>query len=337
MPGTAGECAGGKYLQQKANAFLYPLVGIGGFGFWEPLTKLPQLWKAWTVVKTLIQKDRPDIVIPIDYYGFNIHVAKRARAAGIPVAYYISPQVWASRPARVAKLASAVTQMLVIFPFETEIYRKAHVPVSFVGHPLIERLPAPDKESALPTVGLLPGSRRGTAARHMPLLIQAAKLLHQEFPDARCILFRPDEIEEAFYLPYLTQTPWIELTTDASYDARKHLWVAIGVSGTAALENMLLGIPMVIMYNLSQLTYLIAKQLIRVPYIGIPNILAGKPVVPELIQDEATPLGIALTAKSFLNDRARRDACRQDLLSLRSTLQEGGSQRAADEILRMMA
>ena len=328
---------GGTYLREEASDFLYPLVGVGGFGFWEPLTKLPQLWAARRAVKKILKKDRPDVVVPMDYYGFNIHVARLARRAGIPVVYYISPQVWASRPGRIEKLARVVSKMLVIFPFEADLYQKAGVPVRFVGHPLLERVPAPSPESATPTIGLLPGSRRGTIARHLPLLVRTADLLRRDFPDARCVLIRPDEIEPDFYRPFLASAPWLELTADPSYDARKGLWMAIGVSGTAALENTLLGIPMIIMYKLSRLTYWIAKNLIRVRHVGIPNLLAGTSVVPELLQDEATPERLAQAAEPFLKDQDRRKAVRERLLSLRATLQDGGSSRAAKEILEVLA
>ncbi len=328
---------GGDALRQKADAFLYPLVGVGGFGFWEPVVKLPQLWAARNKVKDIIQHDRPDVVVPMDYYGFNIHMARLAHRSGIPVVYYISPQVWASRPGRLEKLAAVINKMLVIFPFEADLYREARVPVSFVGHPLLERLPPPAAESSRPTIGLLPGSRRGTVARHLPLLVQTAELLRRQFPEARCVLFRPAEIEQTFYAPFLKRAPWIELATDTSYDIRKSLWMAIGVSGTAALENMLLGIPMIIMYKLSRLTYWIARSLIRVPYVGIPNLLAGKAIVPELLQDEATPERLAEAATPLLSDRQSRQSMRETLLSLRATLQDGGSSRAAEEILEMIA
>ena len=227
--------------------------------------------------------------------------------------------------------------MLVIFPFEVELYKKAGVPVAFVGHPLIERLPPPGTEASIPTIGLLPGSRRGIVARHLPILIQGAELIKKEFPQLQCALFRPEEIEEAFYAPFLKQSPWIKVTTDPSYETRRTLWLAIGVSGTAALENMLLGIPMIIMYKLSFLSYWIARALIRIPYVGIPNILAGKAIVPELIQSQATPEHLLETARPFLKEAVRRKEMRDRLLSLRASLQEGGSTRAAEEILGMIA
>jgi lipid-A-disaccharide synthase len=336
-PGVKISALGGTFLSRQADKFLFSLVGIGGFGFWEPLLKLPQLYQAFATIKTLLKQDPPDLVIPMDYYGFNIRVARLARAHKVPVAYYISPQVWASRPGRIEELSAVITKMLVIFPFEEDIYRKAGVPVSFVGHPLLEQLPAPGSPASEPTIGLLPGSRRGNIKRHLPILIETAERLRKRLPEIKYILFRPEEIEESFYAPYIKTCPWIELTADKQYEARKKLWLAVSVSGTAALENMLLGIPMIIMYKLSTLTYWIAKRLIQVPFVGIPNLLAGKAVVPELLQARATPEEISTEVFSFLSDARRREDTRRALLSLRETLQEGGSDRAAAEILQVLA
>ena len=319
-----------------ADRFIYPLVGVGGFGFWEPVFKLPQLLNARETVESLFHDWKPDVVIPIDFYGFNIHIARMAKKRGIPVYYYVSPQVWASRPHRIQELKKYVAEMLVLFPFEEALYRKAGVPVSFVGHPLMEQLPAPGQESAAPFLGLLPGSRRSVVQRHLPSLIAAAKAskADQIHPHLEAVLFRPEEIEAAFYQEALRETPWIELTTDHGYVYRRQLWLAIGVSGTAALENIHLGVPMIIMYKLSRLTYEVAKRLIRVPFIGIPNLLAGHRVVPEFIQDHATPENLAAAAIPLLTDAAQRAAQRQQLLALRQTLESGGSARAADTTIR---
>ncbi len=328
---------GGVHLQQAANHFLYPLVGIGGFGFLEPFMKLPSLWRAWTTYRKLLISDKPDLVIPVDYYGFNIHVARAARKEGIPVAYYVSPQVWASRPHRIQALAKAVSRMLVIFPFETELYRRAGVPVSFVGHPLLARLPPPTLASVPSVLGLLPGSRRAIVERHLSLLLDAADRLHQRFPDLHVQLFRPRELDESLYRAAIGNRAWIELVYDSNYEKRKKLSLAIGVSGTAALENMLLGIPMVIMYRLSSVTYQIAKRLIRIPFVGIPNILAGRAVVPELLQGAATADNIAVVAGNLLADTPARERMRTELLALCATLQADGAVQVADEILRMLS
>lgn len=332
-PGLRVTALGGDHLKAVSNRFLYSLVGVGGFGFLEPIVKIPQLWSVLNKIKTVFKNDRPDLVIPVDYYGFNIHVAEVAQAAGIPVTYYISPQVWASRPGRIQRLAKAVNEMLVIFPFEQPLYEKAGVPVRFVGHPLLDRLPSPMPSPLQKTIGLLPGSRQGTIQRHLPVQLGAAELLRKQFPDARFIMFRPAEIPESFYSEVTKHAPWIELSVDADYAQRRSLSAAITVSGTSALENMLFGTPMVIMYKLSAITYQIAKWLIQVPYVGIPNLLAGRLVVPELLQDQATPENLAAAVNEMIKAGGTASALRNELLGLRNTLQDGGTATAADEIM----
>lgn len=324
---------GGSHLKKVADTFIYPLVGVGGFGFWEPIAKLPQLLKARRAFAQALRDRRPEAVIPIDFYGFNIHMARLAKKAGIPVYYYVSPQVWASRPHRIDALKEAVDRMLVLFPFEETLYKNAGVPVTFVGHPLLEQLPTPTEEALEPLLGLLPGSRRGVIRKHLPILIATAQRLRAAHPQLKAYVFRPEEIEPAFYARALAKAPWIELSTDPGLTIRRRLWLAIGVSGTAALENMLLGVPMIVMYKLSWLTYRIARRLIRVSSIAMPNLLANASVVPELIQDDATPQRLADTAEPFLADPQKRAAMRTQLLDLRRTLATGGSARAADTIL----
>ena len=301
-----------------ADRFVYPLVGVGGFGFLELLTKLPRLWKIKRQILDLLKTDAPDLVIPIDYYGFNIHVAEAARDLSIPVIYYISPQVWASRAGRVQRLAKAIRRMLVILPFEEELYAKAGIPVTYVGHPLVERLPNPATFADQMRIGFLPGSRRGVIARHLPIVAGTADRLHAQFPKAEVFIFKPDEISSASYSSVMAKRPWITLSVDSGYEIRKSLTLAIGVSGTAALENMLLGIPMIIMYRLSWATYAIARKLIRVPFVGMPNLLAGKALVPELLQQDATPQQLTEAAAALLNDGNRRSAMRSELLALRA-------------------
>ncbi len=324
---------GGTHLREAADQFLFPLVGLGGFGFWEPLLKLSKLWKAWRQVKISLREDPPQVVVPIDYYGFNIHVARLAKAQGIPVVYYISPQVWASRPRRLQELAKVLNKMLVIFPFEEMLYRQAGVPVSFVGHPLLDRVPSPTGPNGTISIGLLPGSRQSVAARHLPILIQTAQRLRQQLPHAQFILFRPSEIPESFYQPFVASAPWLRITFDPQYEQRKKLSLAITVSGTASLENTLLGVPMIVMYKLSALTFAIARRIVRLPYVAMPNILAGKTVVPELLQTDATPDKLAAAAKSLLDDPASIRHMRDDLLAQRARLGAPGAvQRAAAEI-----
>jgi lipid-A-disaccharide synthase len=327
---------GGAHLRKVANDFVYPLVDVGGFGFWEPLAKIPTLWKVKRRIRRLLENDPPEMVVLMDYYGFNIHIAELAKSRGIPVVYYISPQVWASRPGRIQRLARFVDRMLVLFPFEEAIYRQNGVPVTYVGHPLLEQLPEPAEPPASPRIGLLPGSRRNTVDRHLPIMAAAAELLHERFPNAEFLFFRPEELPESLYAPFLAGRPWLRVVTDPFYEERRRLTIALSVSGTAALENMLLGIPMVIMYRLSFLTFWIAKRLIRVPYIGLPNLLANRLIAPEHVQSDATPERLSKTIGSFLSDPERLRKLREELLKLREQLQGGASRRAAQEILGLM-
>lgn len=337
IPGVKISALGGTHLRQSAHQFIYPLVNVGGFGFWEPVLKLPQLWRAWQRLSDILRHEKPDVVVPMDYYGFNIHVARKAHREHIPVVYYISPQVWATRPGRIQELAKVLTKMLVIFPFEEKLYREAGVPVRYIGHPLLDRIPLPATPNGILRVGLFPGSRPEIAQRHLPLLAQTAKELKREFPEAQFILFRPEEREESFYQSVLSQAPWIQVVYDPTYEKRQLLSLAITVSGTAALENTLLGIPMIIMYKLSPLTYVIARRLIRIPFVGIPNILAGEAIVPELLQQNASPEKLAQTAQTLLKNPSSLRQTRDSLLAVRRQLGDpGSSDRAAEEISQVL-
>ncbi len=334
---TTVSALGGVHLRAVADRFIYPLVDVGGFGFWEPLFKLPALWQARRKIQHLLVKDKINAVIPIDYYGFNIHTARLAHGHAIPVIYFISPQVWASRPYRIQALAKVLTKMLVIFPFEVELYRKAGVPVSFVGHPLLDVVPEPVAPSSRLSIGLLPGSRWNVIKRHLSILKETARRLRDAFPEATFSVFRPAEIEAERYQPFLSDAPWLILVYDPTYEQRKTLTLAIGVSGTAALENTLLGVPMIVMYKLSSLTYALAKWLIKIPFIAIPNILAGKKIVPEWLQEDAEPETLAREASRLLKDSTGLQKMRKDLLAQRERLgQRGAVQAAAREIRKVI-
>ncbi len=325
---------GGRGLKDIVDQFLFPLVDIGGFGFWEPLFSLPAFWRAKRLIRSLLDsKDPPALVVLVDFYGFNIHIARIAAARGIPVVYYISPQVWASRPGRVQKMRGLLRKMLVLFPFETALYEKAGVPVQFVGHPLLKRLPSPVEPSKPPTIGFLPGSRPAVIRRHLPLIQETLERLSQQFPSARFVLIRPSESDPALYQGLRRGCPALTITVDDNYDVRRHLTLVISVSGTAALENMLLGIPMVLFYKLSMLTYALAKRLVQIPYVGIPNILAGRLIVPELLQDACTPETLSNEASRLLSDEAARRTQREALLALRQTLEPAQAVSAVEQIL----
>jgi lipid-A-disaccharide synthase len=338
IPGLRISAMGGVHLRAVSDKFLYPLVELGGFGFLEPLFRLPRFWKAKNIVRDFLVTHHPVVVIPIDFYGFNIHVSRLAHAMKIPVCYFVSPQVWASRPSRIQKLAKVIDEMLVLFPFEEQLYRDAGVKVRWIGHPLIDRVPAVSEPRSPDAVGLLPGSRWGTIQRHLPILIEAAEEMRRRRPQTIFTVFRPEGIPAERYAALIGDRSWLNLKIDKSYADRGRLSVVISVSGTAALENMLLGIPMVIMYRLSSITYAIARRIIRVPYIGIPNLLAKRPIVPELIQDDATPQRLADAALRFLDQPDVARQTRSELLELRAQLGPTGAvERAAEAIASRVA
>ncbi len=345
-PGIEIFAVGGPALKKTADRFLLDLVDKSVMGFWEPIKRIPWFWKVLNnVIRPALKEYRPDIVVPVDFFGFNRFTAKAGRESGAQVYYLVSPQVWASRPGRIATLKKLVHRMLVIFPFEEELYRKNGVPATFIGHPLLDRLPAVPDESPLrvePVVGLLPGSRAGEVKRHLPLFLRTADRLARDVPGIRFVLFAAQSLSNDFYdrllgrdfrRPYL-----LEIVRDEDYAWRSGLDYAITSSGTATLENALLGVPMSVVYKMSPVTFQLAKRLVRVKHISMVNILAEKELVPEFIQDRATPENLSSACRDFLQDIARRKSIRAELLSLRGRLGgPGAGQRAAEEILKAVS
>jgi lipid-A-disaccharide synthase len=330
---------GGPSMRQAADEFLEDLASRGVTGFWEPALKIGFLVKLGLRLKRFMIERKASAVICIDYYGFNRRVLSLAKAAGVPAYYYISPQVWASRPGRVNVLRRLVKRMFVIFPFEETLYRNNRVACTFVGHPLIDLLPAaPPAKKVLEAplkLGLLPGSRRSEVARHLPVMLEAARLMRRHFPELSVQVFAGNLPDGAYAGAVKAGIP---LVRETDYRERSRLDLILCSSGTATLENALLGVPMVVMYKLSWPTYLIARAIIRVKYIAMANLLAGRGLVPELIQRDATPDKVAAAAVGLLEDPRRYAAVRSELLGLRAALGgPGASTRAAAALLEEIA
>lgn len=329
--GARTAAVGGPLMRLEADEFLEDLASRGLVGFWEPVAKVGFLVRLGLRLKRFLAERRPAALVCIDYYGFNRRVLALAKSAGVPAFYFISPQVWASRPGRVSTLKNLVRRMLVIFPFEERIYREAGVPCTFVGHPLLDLIPAPGRKEAVKPplqVGLLPGSRASEVSRHLPVFRRAFQLLKRQYPSSRAIVFASPHLpDEAYALPAGAEPE--ELVRENDYSRRARLDLAISSSGTATLENSVLGIPMVVVYKLSWPSYAVARAIVRVPYIAMANLLAGKALVPELIQHEATPERVARAARRLLEDPRRYEALRRELLSLRGLLGEPGAVRRA--------
>lgn len=333
-PGTRVAAVGGPLCRAAADEFLEDLASRGVTGFLEPALKIPFLLKLRARLQAFLREKKPDALVCVDYYGFNRRVLPLAKDAGIPAFYFVSPQVWASRPGRVKVLKRFVRKMLVIFPFEEELYRNAGVPVEFVGHPLLDLVPAPEEKKSPgepPSVGLLPGSRSSELKRHLPVFYAAFERLRSSRPALKGYLFAAVNQPDAAY----GRVPdGIELVREQDYSKRRSLDVAICSSGTATLENALLGVPMVVVYKLSWPTYAIARALVKVKHIAMANLLAGRGVVPELIQRDATPERAAAEAARFLDDAAYAASVRAELLRVRRSLgAPGAADRAASALL----
>lgn len=330
---------GGPALRAVADRWLGDVVSQGVMGFWEPLKKVPFFLNVLNrVILPAMREWEPQVVVPTDFYGFNRYVARSAKEAGRRVCYLISPQVWASRPGRIQTLKMCVDRMLVIFPFEEKLYRDAGVPVTFVGHPLLDILPevsASAPSNVEPRVGLLPGSRPSEVRRLLPVFMETADRMPA---GTRFVLFAAPTLSNAFYDKFLAgRRPGkhlMEVVRDENYSVRRGLDMALACSGTATLENALLGIPTVVAYKTSWPTYLLARALVKVPYIAMPNILARKLLMPELIQTRARPDELADALVALWKDGSARKVMRGELLALRGQLGgPGAARRAAEAIL----
>ncbi|MFQ5877212.1 MAG: lipid-A-disaccharide synthase [Acidobacteriota bacterium] len=340
---------------------------MGVTGLLEVLGSLGAIWRAFREACRALADPgrRPDLLILIDYPDFNLRLAGRARRLGVPVLYFISPQVWAWRRGRVRRIAALVDRMLVILPFEEEIYRRGGVPVEFIGHPLLDLVrPGRDRRQVLkplgldprrPTVALLPGSRDNEVSRLLPPMIGAARLLREEFADLQFVLpvaptLDRGELEAAARRAaqrsrarmrggYASARPAREdpdpapvLVEEGRYDAVAASDAAVVASGTATLETALLGVPMVIVYKVHPFTYLLARAVSDVPHIGMANLIAGERVVPELVQGQCRAERIAAQTRRILVDPA---VARRMRLGLRRVRERLGSPGAVDRAARV--
>jgi lipid-A-disaccharide synthase len=314
-------------------------------GLFEVLGKIPQLAAARTRLVESAQSTPPDVFVPIDFWGFNYRLAQAMRKRGVPVVYYISPQLWASRPWRMQSMRDVASRVLVIFPFEEAIYRNANVPVEFVGHPLVELTTAAVSRqeflesrglaSKAPTVAILPGSRANEVSRILPDLITAAGRIRSTISDAQFVVSRAPHLADDLFEPArranLPHTLVVEGDTDSVLASAD---VTLIASGTATVQAALHDTPMVIVYRVSPLTYTLGRRLLTVDTFGMPNLIAGSRIVPELIQHDFTPDAVAREAISMLTDRGRAAHIRDGLRDVRRKLgSAGASHRAAKAIL----
>lgn len=339
---------GGVRMREKGVETLVDSADMAVMGLVEVLKHFNVISSAFLTLKKILRENPPDLLILIDYPGFNIRLAKVAKKAGVKVLYYISPKVWAWKAGRIKTIAARVSRMAVIFPFEVPLYQKAGVPVSFVGHPMLDliRVNSTRNEAAASfgldpsrkIVGLFPGSRRSEIERILPAIVGSAVLLKERFPDLQFVLPLASTLQEKEITPYFASsniTPVI--TRERIHDLIRGCDTIISVSGTVTLEIALVGTPMAIIYKLAPLTYSLAKRVVKIEHIGLCNIVAGKTLVKEMIQDEASPENIAEEMSTILSDPAYEDEIRNRLAGVRSLLGGGGAaQNVAQLIVTMM-
>jgi lipid-A-disaccharide synthase len=331
---------GGRALKETGVDILIDASEISVVGITEVFSKTLGILKGLRTVKKILKTVPPDLLILIDFPDFNLHVAATAKKNKIPILYYISPQIWAWRPGRVKKIGELVDHMAVILPFEKEFYTEHHIPVTFVGHPLMENHLPPKETLAgkwlgdIPVIGLLPGSRHGEIERHLPVMLDAARILFQKIKPIKFIISLAPEVQEKYkedILKRFNGAAAIEVATDGVRRIFEESKMVVAVSGTVTLEAAISGTPMVIIYKVSPLSYFLGKNMIQVKHIGLVNLIAGKEMVPELIQKAATPEGIANTVFKMLSDSSRLKILGLELMNIRNRLGgPGASERVAD-------
>lgn len=348
MPDIHVTALGGDNLKRVSDRFVQDLVKEHAMGFAISPTKLLRFHSILkNVIEPLIKKDGIDVVVPVDFYGFNCRVAKIAKLAGRKVFYYISPQFWASRPGRANRLRPFVDLFLCLFPFEIDFYEKKGIPAQFVGHPLVDALarltntPRPPLKVEA-TIGLLPGSRPDEIRRHLPVLREACRRIKTEYPSCRFVLFTVPHVSKDLYKEILVTNDsfplLVDMVQDDNYMWRSQLDLAMTASGMETLENALLGIPMVVLYKMNYFTFGIAKCLIKTKYVSLPNILSQKELVPEFLQWQATPKAIADPILNWLKNPKELQSVRAELLALKDKFGRSGAvERAARAILEKVA
>lgn len=358
-PGLEVWSVGGDRLKNAGSTQIVSLNELSVIGLMEVFRKAGSILRAYRRVLQTVDRKGISTAILLDYPDFNLRLARSLKKRGIRVFYYISPQVWAWRKSRIHQIKRDVDHMFVIFPFEKPLYEKENVPVTYVGHPLLdEPFPAqsqvelrqslfgPESErdmNDVRVIGLLPGSRESELTRLYPRMLDAFDRLKKEFPEIRAVVPQapglPDHLFERFEEKYswTRENRCFRRVFNRFRETVKLCDLVVLASGTATLETALLGVPMVIVYMMNPLTYHLARRLVRVPAIGMVNLIAGKTIMPELIQDQVTPQNIAGHLKGFLSEPGKLLASKVELEKVKSSLgHPGASERLTDYLIELM-
>lgn len=342
-PGVEVFGFGGGRLASAGAELLDDYTRYAVTGLSEALAVLPRSWRLLRRLEREAAARRPDVFVAIDFPDFNFRLLPAIAKLGVPIVYYISPQLWAWRPGRIEVLRRYVSKMLVIFPFETAMYEERAIPVEFVGHPLIDLarssvdratwLSSLGLDPARPVLALLPGSRPNEVERLLPVLTAALPRIASRVPGLQALVARAPSLPDELFAE-VASAPSVRVVTDATDDVLAAADAVVTASGTATVQTALHGRPMVIVYRLSQLTYRIGRAFVKLPHYGMVNLIAGRQVVPELIQDACTPDSVADAVVPMLIDAALSTRVRADLAAVRERLGgPGASRRAAEAVL----
>jgi lipid-A-disaccharide synthase len=338
---------GGERLRAAGARLLGDYGGLTVTGLTEAIRVVPRSFAMYRRLLAAARQQRPDVLVAIDFPDFNLRLATSIKDLGIPVAYYVSPQLWAWRRGRIRRMKRVADRVLVIFPFEEAIYRQAGIPVEFVGHPLVDlaRADLPRRELRLrygldpdaPTIALLPGSRPSEVRQILPRLHEAARLIAERLPRAQFILAKAPRLDDGLFvgldLPFGARF----ILDSRADDVLAAADVALTASGTATIQAAMHGCPMVVVYCLSPWTYRLGKPFVHVDTYAMVNIVAGNKIVPELIQDDFTPRAVADEALGLLTNPTRAETTREALDRVRVKIgRPGASARAADAVLRIV-
>ncbi len=351
-PGLSLEGIGGAAMEKAGVRLRFDIRHLGVVGVVEVLSQWRAIWRAYGDVRKRLREAPPAAIVLIDYPDFNLRVARAAKRLGIPVVYYVSPQIWAWRPGRIAQIKACVDLMLVLFRFEAALYEQAGVSCRVVGHPLLDD-PAPESEQAAflrrhrldtdhAVLGLLPGSRAQEVTRLLPVMLDAARRLRASGTVHRVLIAAAPSVDAGVVDAAVSRAgdvaSAVTVVRGEAAAVLRASRAAIVASGTATLQAAVVGTPMVMVYRVSPLTAWIGRRLITSPHLALVNVVAGRRVVPELVQEVLTAERLAATVEPLLTDHEAAERMRRDLAEVRSALgAPGASGRAADAVLALLA
>jgi len=336
-PGWHVSGYGGERMRDAGMELRFDLASMAVMGIVEVARHLGTIRHLFNDLRDTLDRERPDALVLVDYPGFNLRAAAMARDRNIPVIYYISPQVWAWKKRRIHTIARIVDRMLVILPFERELYQKVGVPCDYVGHPLLDDpflADPPSMEGRPPVLAVLPGSREQEIRRIGPAMMETARRYLERHPETRLVSAAVDDARARQIRDMAPDLP-LEVMVNGMREVLAQARGALVASGTATLQTALAGVPMLVVYRMHPVTFLLAACVVRVPHISLVNLLAGREIVPEILQDRARPDVLLPALESIMATGDRRDRMARDLRELRERLGgPGASERAAEILIR---